>query len=60
MATSDMLGTSTSQFHQQLVDRIWLGALNQIRGGSAEIVLTAHEGRQLGQSGVNAVAQRFR
>jgi len=60
MTTSNNFTMSAAQYQQQLIDTIWHGAVNQIRGGSAEIVLTAHEGRQIGQSGVNVIAQRFR
>lgn len=61
MTTFGALEMSASQYQQQqLIDSIWHAAFNQIRGGSSEIVLSAHQGRLLGQPGVNAVAQRFR
>jgi len=60
MNTSSIIAMSEAQYQQQLVDTIWHAAVNQIRGGCAEIVLTAYEGRQIGQSGINVVAQRFR
>lgn len=45
---------------QQLIEGVWASALEQLRRGSSEIVLTSVMRDAIGQQGIAAIADRFR
>lgn len=45
---------------QRALEMVWTAAFDQLCHGSSEIVLTAQDGRVLGQQGIKIIAERFR